>query len=182
MTTTSAALYRLLGGNLQNPDHGPDLRPKAQAIAFLFPIDTVLHVPRLLPILLLSLALSACHTPSASSSRVAPGALSIEDLYADLPFDMPRVVEPQFPAFEVSLVDFDAVGDGSTPNTQAFARAIAEVAGRGGGTLRIPRGIWLTGPITLRSNVRIHTEEGAVVLFSRDQDDYPLVSSSFEGL
>lgn len=46
----------------------------------------------------------------------------------------------------------------------------------------IPRGIWLTGPVTLQNNVRIHTEEGAVVQFSDDMDDYPLVKTSFEGL
>jgi len=46
----------------------------------------------------------------------------------------------------------------------------------------VPRGIWLTGPIVLKSNINLHTEAGALILFSKDFDDYPLVKTSFEGL
>lgn len=46
----------------------------------------------------------------------------------------------------------------------------------------IPRGIWLTGPIELKSNINLHLESGALLLFSRDFDDYKLVKTSFEGL
>ena len=35
-------------------------------------------------------------------------------LYEGLPFQMDRVVAPQFPAYEVNLKDFGAVGDGSS--------------------------------------------------------------------
>ena len=38
------------------------------------------------------------------------------------------------------------------------------------------------GPITLRSNIDLHVEEGALVVFSKDFDDYPLILASFEGL
>ena len=108
--------------------------------------------------------------------------ITVDELYADLPFAMPRVEEPTFPDREVVITDFGAVGDGTTLNTEAIARAIAEVAAQGGGTVRIPRGMWLTGPITLRSNIRLHTDEGALVIFSEDKDLYPLVATSFEGL
>ncbi len=106
----------------------------------------------------------------------------IESLYANAPFDMPRVQEPTFSPYRVSIADFAAVGDGMVKNTQAFANAIGAVAKKGGGTVVVPRGIWLTGPITLQSNVRIHVEEGALVKFSEDKADYPLVQTSFEGL
>ncbi|MGB3798994.1 MAG: glycoside hydrolase family 28 protein [Lewinella sp.] len=108
--------------------------------------------------------------------------ITVNELYADLPFDMPRVMEPTFPDREVSIADFGAIGDGTTLNTQAIEDAIATVAEEGGGTVRIPRGMWLTGPITLRSNIRLHTDEGALVVFSEDKDLYPLVAPSFEGL
>lgn len=127
----------------------------------------------------------SCQNSSISTESYATSpkqASFVESLYADLPFDMPRVQEPQFPDYEINLTDFGAVGDGMTKNTQAFADAISAVAKKGGGTLVIPRGIWLTGPISLQSNVRIHTEEGALVKFSDDKDDYPLVEVSFEGL
>lgn len=103
-------------------------------------------------------------------------------VYENIEFEMPRVAEPEFPDRKVNITDFGAVGDGITKNTGAIAKAIEDVAEQGGGTVVIPRGIWLTGPIVLKSNIRIHTEPGALVRFSEDYDDYPLIETSFEGL
>ncbi|MUP37767.1 glycoside hydrolase family 28 protein [Labilibaculum euxinus] len=106
----------------------------------------------------------------------------ISKVYEGIEFDMPQVVEPAFPDFSVSIADFGAVADGKTINTQAFADAIKHVAGKGGGKVIIPRGIWITGPIILKSNINLHAEAGALVLFSTNKDLYPLVNASFEGL
>jgi polygalacturonase len=103
-------------------------------------------------------------------------------IYAGLPFDMPRVQEPVFPDNKVSIVDFGAIGDGRTLNTEAFAAAIEAVSKKGGGRVIVPRGIWLTGPVQLKSNINLHTEAGALVRFSTDFDHYPLVDTYFEGL
>lgn len=81
---------------------------------------------------------------------------------------------PQIPAHRVSLSDFGAVPDGETLNTAAFARAIEALAGQGGGTVVVPPGIWLTGPIALRSRIELHLEAGALIQFSRDHTLYPL--------
>ncbi len=105
-----------------------------------------------------------------------------EDLYENIEFDMPRVIEPSFPDYSVSITDFGAVGDGMTVNTQAFAEAIADVSEKGGGQVFIPRGIWITGPIILKSNINIHSAKGALVLFSTDKDLYPLIETVYEGL
>ena len=105
-----------------------------------------------------------------------------EDLYKNLPFDMPRVQTPVFPDTRVELTQFGAVGDGKTLCTEAFARAIDELEARGGGHLVVPAGIWFTGPIVLKSNIDLHLEKGAVILFSPDVDLYPLVETVFEGL
>ena len=105
-----------------------------------------------------------------------------EDLYKNLPFDMPRVQAPVFPDTRVELTQFGAVGDGKTICTEAFARAIDELEARGGGHLVVPAGIWFTGPIVLKSNIDLHLEKGAVILFSPDVDLYPLVETVFEGL
>ena len=105
-----------------------------------------------------------------------------EDLYKNLPFDMPRVQAPVFPDTRVELIQFGAVGDGKTLCTEAFARAIDELEARGGGHLVVPAGIWFTGPIVLKSNIDLHLEKGAVILFSPDVDLYPLVETVFEGL
>lgn len=52
----------------------------------------------------------------------------------------------------------------------------------GGGKLIVPQGVWYTGPITLKSNINLHLNKGAVILFSPDLDLYPLIDTSFEGL
>ncbi len=101
---------------------------------------------------------------------------------ANLPFKMPEVKAPVFPERDVNLKDFGAVGDGKTLCTEAFAKAIDNLSGKGGGRLVVPRGIWHTGPIVLKSNINLHLEKGAVILFAADESLYPLISTSFEGL
>ncbi|MDT0649517.1 glycosyl hydrolase family 28 protein [Autumnicola edwardsiae] len=103
-------------------------------------------------------------------------------IYDNIEFDMPEVQEPQFPKYEVNIVQFGAVGDGLQKNTEAFKKAIADVAENGGGKVVVPRGMWLTGPIHFRSNINLHLEDGAFIFFSKDFDDYELIKTSFEGL
>ncbi len=105
-----------------------------------------------------------------------------EYLYKDLPFDMPRVHAPKFPKYTVSITDFGAVGNGKVLCTEAFAKAIEAVSSKGGGTVNVPLGVWFTGPIVFKSNVNLHLEAGAIILFSPDKDLYPIVETSFEGL
>lgn len=134
-----------------------------------------------LSLFLIALAtfISACQTQSQIKSQ--PPTTEI-DLYSDLEFDMPEIRIPAFPDYSVNIADFGAVGDGKTKNTKAFADAIQDAADNGGGKVVVSRGIWLTGPIRLQSNINLHVEEGALILFSRDFDDYPLIETSFEGL
>ncbi len=103
-------------------------------------------------------------------------------LYENLPFTMEQVTAPVFPANEVNLKDFGAKGDGSSLCTEAFAKAFEALEKMGGGKLVVPQGVWYTGPITLKSNVNLHLEKGAIILFSPDLDLYKLVDASFEGL
>ena len=109
-----------------------------------------------------------------------------QDRYAgfikNLPFNMPKVTAPVIPSREVKLTKFGAVGDGKTLCTEAFAKAIDELAKQGGGRLVVPRGIWHTGPIVLKSNIDLHLEMGAVILFAADETLYPVINTSFEGL
>ena len=107
---------------------------------------------------------------------------SIESIYEGIEFDMPKVRETNFPDFEKNIIEFGAVGDGLTKNSEAFKSAIEAVNKAGGGKVLVPRGVWYTGPINLLSNVNLHLEDGALIIFSKDKDDYPLVETSFEGL
>lgn len=104
-----------------------------------------------------------------------------DDLYKGIEFEMPRVQEPVIPANSVTITDFGAQSGGQEHCTQAFADAIDAVSKKGGGRVIIPRGIWLTGPITLKSNIELFTETGAVVVFSTNKDLYPVVETNFEG-
>ncbi|GAB3235162.1 glycoside hydrolase family 28 protein [Algoriphagus aestuariicola] len=108
--------------------------------------------------------------------------ISDQEVYEGIEFDMPKVKETSFPNFSKSIADYGAVGNGLIKNSEAFKSAIEEVNQKGGGKVIVPRGIWLTGPITLLSNVNLHLDDGALIIFSRDKDDYPLVETSFEGL
>ncbi|MGD9931592.1 MAG: glycoside hydrolase family 28 protein [Mangrovibacterium sp.] len=99
-----------------------------------------------------------------------------------LPFDMPEVIIPTFRADTFNLADYGAVGDGSVLSTGAFASAIKACSAAGGGVVLVPSGLWLTGPITLKSNVNLHLQNGALIQFTADLDQFPLVESFFEGL
>ncbi len=103
-------------------------------------------------------------------------------IYDGLEFSMEKIPEPVIPEYSVSIADFGAIPDGQTMNTQAFADAIQEVSDKGGGKVIVPRGIWLTGPIVMKSNIDLHTDSGALIIFSSNFNDYPLIETSFEGL
>ena len=103
-------------------------------------------------------------------------------LYDNLKFEMEKVQRPTFPNNKVNLSDFDAISDGETLNTEAFASAMKKLSEKGGGTLIVPSGVWYTGPIVFESNINLHLEKGALILFSSNFDLYPLVETSFEGL
>ena len=93
------------------------------------------------------------------------------------------VEPPTFPDRIFDVRDFGAAGDGTTVNTEAFRRAIEACREKGGGTVLIPSGTWLTGPIHLRSTVNLYLEKGARVLFSTRPADYlPVVFTRWEGV
>jgi polygalacturonase len=101
----------------------------------------------------------------------------------DLPFELPAIPEPVFPKQIFDIRDYGAAPDGLPLNTAAFARAVTDCYTRGGGTIEIPPGNWLTGPIHLRSNIRLHLERGALVRFSTRFADYlPAVFTRWEGV
>ena len=99
-----------------------------------------------------------------------------------LPFTMPEVSAPVIPDYQVKLTDFGGVGNGITLNTEAFAKAIDALSQKGGGRLVVPQGVWHTGPIVLKSNIELHLNAGAVILFAADESLYPIIETSFEGL
>ncbi len=88
------------------------------------------------------------------------------------PFPMPDLRRPVFPERVVNIRNFGAVGDGKTKNTEAFAKAIENCVGAGGGRVLVPEGKWYTGPIHLKSNIELYLAEGAEIIFSDRFEDY----------
>ena len=64
----------------------------------------------------------------------------------------------------VSILQYGGVGDGKTDNSVAFAHAIAAIASAGGGTLNVPTGRFLTGPVNLTSHLTLVLAPGATLL------------------
>lgn len=107
---------------------------------------------------------------------------SYDSYFENIPFQMKTISRPVFPAHTVSIIEYGAVNDGVKLNTEAINNAIKDVAGKGGGTVVIPEGIWKTGPITLLNNINLHTEVNALVIFDPNPELYPIIETSFEGL
>ncbi|MDP9174551.1 MAG: glycoside hydrolase family 28 protein [Planctomycetota bacterium] len=80
-----------------------------------------------------------------------------------------------------NIVDYGAIADGKTLCSNAINSAITSCDAAGGGRVLVPAGTYLTGPIVLRSGVEFHLDAGAIVLFSRDFDLYPMVAVNWEG-
>lgn len=66
--------------------------------------------------------------------------------------------------------------------TELINKTIDLCSREGGGRVIIPKGTWLTGPITLKSNVNLYLEEGATLLFTTDPSQYPVVRTRWEGM
>jgi unsaturated rhamnogalacturonyl hydrolase len=111
------------------------------------------------------------------SSKVS--ALAVRG-WASLPAVLARIKAPEFPARDFPLTDFGAKPGADA--TAAVAAAIAACHQAGGGRVVVPPGEWLTGAITLLSNVNLHVSAGATLRFVFDETKYPLVFTRWEGV
>jgi polygalacturonase len=96
-----------------------------------------------------------------------------------------RAPSPPIPVFRkdtLSVAKMGAVGNGDVLNTKAINDAVNNLHSKGGGVVLVPAGLWLTGPIVLKSNVNLHLQAGATLLFTKDFSQYPLVAGNWEGL
>jgi polygalacturonase len=119
-----------------------------------------------------------------SSLSAQEMATSVEyDGWDQVPVILSRIIPPTFPEKDFRIQDYSAKGDGQTDCTDAFENAIAACREAGGGRIVVQDGVFLTGPIHLRSNVNLHVGKDATILFSQDVKKYlPLVRTRFEGV
>ncbi|RYF11053.1 MAG: glycoside hydrolase family 28 protein, partial [Flavobacteriales bacterium] len=112
------------------------------------------------------------------------GPIKLKSTVVDAPFKMSAIISPDFSACKsLSIINFGAIKGNKIKTSEAIAKAITEANRIGGAKVIIPEGEWLTGKIHLKSNVNLHLEKGATLLFSEDPNDYlPAVHSSWEGM
>jgi len=75
-------------------------------------------------------------------------------------------------SLEHSVTDFGARPDQQEPQTAAIQSAIDALSRRGGGTLRFPPGVFVTGALELQSNIRLVFERESILKGSDDWRDY----------
>lgn len=95
---------------------------------------------------------------------------------------LPVVSAPKFRKDTLVIKKFGAVADGNFLNTKAINDAITALNKKGGGVVLIPPGLWLTGPVVIKSNINLHLAAGATLLFTGDKNEYPLIKANWEGL
>lgn len=129
----------------------------------------------------LALVLAALAAPVLPGQPA--GAPPAEDPWTRLPEILSRIVAPEFPAKDFVVTKFGAKGDGRTDASAALRKAIEACAKAGGGRVVVPEGVFLTGPIRLKSRVNLHLAKGAVVRFATDPARYlPPVLTRWEGV
>ena len=117
---------------------------------------------------------------AAGAAGAAAFGAGTQDWRAQAAEILKRIKAPVFPNR-----DFDIIKFGAQPNavaSDAIRKAIEACAAAGGGRVVIPKGVFFTAPITLKSNVNLHLDEGATLKFSTDPKDFPIVFTRFEGV
>lgn len=94
----------------------------------------------------------------------------------------PVVKTVAFKKDSFNIIRFGAKNDGVSLNTIAINKAISTCSEKGGGVVVVPPGLWLTGPLELKSNVNLHLQKNALLQFTDDLTQYKLIATNWEGL
>ena len=105
---------------------------------------------------------------TAAPINAETGGVRYEKVSVKAPFPMPPIKVPVFPQRDFVITEFGAKPGGEFDNTEAIRKTIEACHKAGGGRVRIPEGVWLTGAVHLKSNVNLHLDKGAVLSFSDD--------------
>ena len=79
------------------------------------------------------------------------------------------------------ITAYGASTDSTKLNTKAIQATIDLAAEKGGGTIVVPKGTFLTGALFFKPHTNLRLIEGAVLKGSDDIDNYPLIPSRMEG-
>ncbi len=88
------------------------------------------------------------------------GSSSTDPCGPDNPAAVPL---PVIPSAAFNVTTYGAVGDNKTDNTTAIQAALTAAGNAGGGTVVVPSGTFLSGPIVLSSSTNLDLASGAVL-------------------
>ncbi len=84
-------------------------------------------------------------------------------------------------AVDFKITDYNVSTDSTQLNTNAIQTIIDKAEEAGGGTIVVPKGVYLSGALFFKPNTKLRLEEGAVLKGSDDISNYPLLPSRMEG-
>ncbi len=81
-----------------------------------------------------------------------------------------------------SIESFGGRAESSFDNSEAFSAAYEFFRTNGGGVLKVGKGVWRTGPITLCSDMTLELAEDAVISLIPEPERYKPVKTRWEGV
>ncbi|HRZ97903.1 MAG TPA: glycosyl hydrolase family 28 protein [Paludibacter sp.] len=79
------------------------------------------------------------------------------------------------------ITNYGVGSDSTLINTTAIQSVIDKAELNGGGTIVVPKGVYLSGALFFKPNTKLRLEEGAKLKGSDNIADYPLIPSRMEG-
>ena len=113
-----------------------------------------------------------------TENEVGVKMLTSEIAAVKAPFKTIRFTKPTFPSEKVTLTLST-----TEINTATIQKTIDQLSTKGGGTIVVPNGKWLTGRIQLKDNINFHLDNEAQLVFSGEIKDFlPVVFTRVEGI
>ena len=136
-------------------------------------------------VVMVFLLLLGCQSPtdSLSTFSAAHAAKYAADQWRSLDSILAHIHPPDIPLRSVHLQASPSAANNRIDRRFDIQNAIDGMHDQGGGTIYLAEGTYFVrGPIHLKSNVRLHLNQGASLLFSDQYEDYlPLVKVRWEG-
>lgn len=79
------------------------------------------------------------------------------------------------------ITSFGVGSDSTKLNTTAIQNVIDKAEASGGGTIIVPKGVYLTGALFFKPKTKLLLQDGAMLKGSDDISNYPLIPSRMEG-